>query len=256
MGDLVRVVVRVGLDGAEAARARMIEVSPEGFEEIAHADDLELVLYADAAELGRIRAAFPGATAAPFASGWQDAWRGFHRPVVVGGVWIGPPWELQPVDLPVVVIDPGQAFGTGAHPTTRLCVDLLGGLERGSVLDVGCGSGVLAIAAAKLGFTPVTAIDDDPVAVEVTVANAALNHVALDARVADALRDAMPSVDVALANVLLAPVEAILARLDAHTVVTSGYLAGELPAHPGWHRTAASIELDGWAADLFRRPTV
>ncbi len=255
MGDLVRVVVRVDLEGAETARARMIDLSPEGFEEIAHPDDLELVVYTAAAELGRIQAAFPGATAAPVAAGWQDAWRAFHRPIVVGGVWIGPPWELQPVDLPVVVIDPGQAFGTGAHPTTRLSVDLLGGLERGSVLDVGCGSGVLAIAAAKLGFTPVTAIDDDPVAVEVTVANAALNHVALDARVADALRDAMPSVDVALANVLLAPVEAILARLDARTVVTSGYLAGELPAHPGWHHSA-SIELDGWAADLFRRPTV
>jgi ribosomal protein L11 methyltransferase len=255
MGDLVRVVVRVGLDGAEAARARMIDVSPEGFEEIEHADDLELVVYADAAGLSRIQAAFPGATAAPLASGWQDAWRAFHRPVVVGGIWIGPPWELPPVDLPAVVIDPGQAFGTGAHPTTRLCADLLGRLERGSVLDVGCGSGVLAIAAAKLGFTPVTAIDDDPVAVEVTVANAALNHVAVDARVADATRDPMPSVDVALANVLLAPVEAILARVDARTVVTSGYLVGELPAHPGW-RHSASIELDGWAADLFRHPTV
>ena len=216
---------------------------------------MELVAYTDTPGLSRIRAVFPDATAARIASGWEGAWRTFHHPVVVGGVWIGPPWEPRPVDLPSVVIDPGQAFGTGAHPTTQLCVDLLSSLERGSLLDVGCGSGVLAIAAARLGFAPVTALDDDPVAVEVTVANAALNHVALDVRVADALHGAMPPVDVAVANVLLAPVEAILARLDARAAVTSGYLTGELPAHPGWVHTA-SVELDGWAADLFRRVTV
>ena len=255
MADVLRVVVRVALETAEVGRATMLELHPEGFEEVERADSLELVAYTDAPGLSRIRAVFPDATGAPLASGWEAAWRAFHRPVVVGGLWIGPPWEPPPTGLPVVVIDPGRAFGTGAHPTTRLCVDLLSGLDRGSLLDVGCGSGVLAIAAARLGFSPVTAMDVDPVAVEVTIANAVVNGIALDALVADALHGVLPSVDVALANVLLAPVEAILPRLDARVAVTSGYLAGELPAHRGWEH-AASVELDGWAADVFRRVTV
>ncbi len=255
MDELVRVVVRVDLERAESGRGKMLDLHPEGFEEVEREGGLELVAYTDAPGLSRIQAVFPSATATPLASGWEDAWRTFHRPVVVGGVWIGPPWEPQPTDLPTVVIDPGRAFGTGAHPTTQLCVGLLSGLERGSLLDVGCGSGVLAIAAARLGFAPVTAIDVDPVAVEVTIENAVANGVALDVRVADALQGAMPSVDVALANVLRAPVEAVLPRLDAGVAVTSGYLAGELPAHAGWDH-AASVELDGWAADVFRRATV
>ena len=202
--------MRVDLETAEVDRATMLELHPEGFEEVEREGSLELVAYTDAAGLGRIRAVFPNATGAPLAAGWEAAWRAFHRPVVVGGMWIGPPWEPRPTDLPAVVIDPGRAFGTGAHPTTRLCVDLLAGLDRGSLLDVGCGSGVLAIAAARLGFSPVTAMDVDPVAVEVTTANAVVNGIVLDALVADALHDALPCVDVALANVLLAPVEAIL----------------------------------------------
>ena len=80
-----------------------------------------------------------------------------------------------------LVVDPGQAFGTGSHPTTRLSLELLLELEpRGSLADLGCGSGVLAIAAAKLGFGPVTAIDHEPAALEATRDNAAANGVVLD----------------------------------------------------------------------------
>ena len=81
------------------------------------------------------------------------------------------------------VVDPGRAFGTGGHATTRLCLELLDGVERGSLLDVGCGSGVLAIAAARLGFGPVLALDHDPAALEATKRNAAANGVELDAQV-------------------------------------------------------------------------
>src|SRR5947207_2398002 len=91
--------------------------------------------------------------------------------------------ELAADGLAEVVIDPGQAFGTGGHATTRLCLELLLTLEPGgAVVDVGCGSGVLAISAAKLGWSPLTALDHDPAAVEAARANAAVNGVALDVR--------------------------------------------------------------------------
>ena len=253
--DLLRVAVEVDAGAEEVARAHMLDLAPLGFEEVAAAGSLELAVYTDAAGAARIRARFPDATATRVTTGWEHAWQTFHRGVVAGGVWIGPPWEEPPADLPTVVIDPGRAFGTGAHATTRLCVELLGSVARGSLLDVGCGSGVLAIAGARLGFAPVSAVDLDPVAVEVATANAAANHVVVAAWALDALRDALPAVDVAVANVLLAPVEGILRRLDAETVVTSGYVAGERPEHSGWTHLR-SAELDGWAADLFHRTTV
>ena len=237
----------------ENAIARLLDLALGGFEEIEDGDEVELAAYVDAAGEAAIRAAFPDAVASTVEPGWEDRWREFHRPAWAGGVWLGPPWETPPAGALAVVIDPGRAFGTGAHATTRLCLDLLADLEqRGSMLDVGCGSGVLAIAAARLGFGPIVAIDDDPIAVEVTRANAEANRVEIETRLVDALRDPLPTADVVVANVLLAPVEAILARLDAGAVVTSGYLANEVPTHNGWTR-AGTKTLDGWSADLFVR---
>ena len=130
----------------------MIELFPEGFEEIERADGVELVAYTDPGGEERLWKVFGHASGRDIADGWEGRWREFHRPVRVGDLWIGQPWQEQPSDAIVVVIDPGRSFGTGAHPTTRLCLELLAKLPRGSVVDVGCGSGVLAIAAAKLGF--------------------------------------------------------------------------------------------------------
>ena len=252
MGELIRVAIRVRLDEREEALAALLELAPEGFDEVDRMDEIEFGVYTDTAGEGRLRATFATAEAAPVAAGWEEGWRAFHRPALVGGLWIGPPWLGPPRDLPTVVIDPGRAFGTGTHPTTRLCVELLAGVERGSLVDVGCGSGVLSIAAARLGFGPIVAIDADPVAIEVTLANAATNGVAFETRVVDAVHEPIPSADVAVANVLLAPVEAILARLAVKAVVTSGYLEGEVPAQTGWTRVATAT-LDGWAADRFDR---
>jgi ribosomal protein L11 methyltransferase len=120
---LRRVALRVDGDEAEATRARLLELAPGGFEEIALGErTIELAVYAEADASRALLAALPGATAEPVADGWEDAWRDFHRPVVAGGLWLGPPWETPPDPARAIVIDPGRAFGTGSHPTTRLFV--------------------------------------------------------------------------------------------------------------------------------------
>jgi ribosomal protein L11 methyltransferase len=186
------------------------------------------------------------------AGGWEDSWREFHRGVAVGRFWVGPPWEESTAGAEAIVIDPGRAFGTGAHATTRLTLELLQELRPASLLDVGCGSGVLAIAAVKLGFTPVIGVDIDETAVEVTLANARVNGVQVDARLCDALRDELPETEVAVANVALDVVEQLLARLPARRIVASGYLERDEPQLQGWRRLERRTA-DGWAADLLLR---
>jgi ribosomal protein L11 methyltransferase len=180
------------------------------------------------------------------AEGWEDAWRAFHHGVRVGRCWVGPPWEEPPPDAVPVVMDPGRAFGTGAHATTRLCLEFLQELEPTSLLDVGCGSGVLSIAAARLGFAPVGAFDVDEVALEVTTANARANDVSVDA-----LTGLRPA-GLAVMNIALDVVDAMLPRLDVERAITSGYLDRDRPRVDGWHR-AERRERDGWAADVFER---
>jgi len=185
-------------------------------------------------------------------AGWEDEWRSFHHGVRVGRLWVGPPWEESPDGSIAITIDPGRAFGTGAHPTTRLVLVVLQELEPASLLDVGCGSGVLSIAAAKLGFAPVLAVDVDAVAIETTRENAALNGVEIEARVADALTERGPRTEVAVANIALDVVERLASRLDARLLVTSGYLEGDEPSVTDWEKVGRHTA-EGGAADLFRR---
>jgi ribosomal protein L11 methyltransferase len=247
------VAVRVPLGRGEQARARLIDLAPGGFEETTVADTLELAAYVDDAGEEAMRAVFGGVSSVAVAPGWEDAWRRFHRPVLIGPLWIGPPWEEPDTDALAVVIDPGRAFGTGAHPTTRLCIEhLLDVRAPVSVLDVGCGSGVLAIAAARLGFDPVTAIDADEAALAAARANAAVNGVRLAVERADALTESLPRVAVAVANIELAAVEAVGERVAADVFIASGYRAGDEPVIEGWEPRARRV-LHGWAADRFER---
>jgi ribosomal protein L11 methyltransferase len=222
----------------------------EGFEEAERPDGVELAVYTDSAGEERLRRAFPGARAVDVPDDWRERWRAFHHGVVVGGLWVGPPWERPPDGPLPVVVDPGRAFGTGAHATTRLCLELLQHVPRGSLVDAGCGSGVLAIAAARLGFAPVIAMDVDPDAVDATAENAGRNRVELDVRLADALTQSLPETDVAVANITGEALPWL--PLRSALAITSGYLVAEevsLPAYRREHRR----ELEGWAADTWLR---
>ncbi len=145
---------------------------------------------------------------------WAESWkRFFHSERLSERIWVKPSWETCPA-LPrdiVVELDPGMSFGTGQHATTRSCLQLLdaaaaaGNPSSLSVLDVGCGSGILAIAAAKLGFGRVVAVDNDPVAVEIARTNARINGVGkrLEIFAADLEEDSLPSgFDLVMANIL------------------------------------------------------
>jgi ribosomal protein L11 methyltransferase len=191
---------------------------------------------------------------------WEERWKRFHVPVLVGGrLWVRPPWEEPAVRPGVieVVIDPGRAFGTGTHPTTRLCLELLLELEpRGSFADLGCGSGVLAIAAAKLGFDPVRGYDSDRLAIEATNLNTRENGVLLDAVERFDLRGGTPpAADVVAAN-LMRPLLLRLAELmqpRPRTLVASGLLdheAGEVAAAFAPLRERRRLSMKGWTALL------
>ena len=134
---------------------------------------------------------------------WANAWKEFYKPFRVGRrLVVTPPWEhpeLAPDDIPLV-IDPGMAFGTGSHPTTQLCLVALEDYVRpgARVADIGTGSGILAIAAAKMGASHVAANDNDPLAVRIARENAAANGVPVE------ITDALPTgqYDAVVANIL------------------------------------------------------
>jgi len=172
----------------------------------------------------------------------------------VGPLWIGPAWEAPPPDALAVVIEPARAFGTGGHPTTRLCVELLVELRprlgAASVLDVGCGSGVLAVAASLLGYRPVRALDVDPAAVTETRRNAAANKASVDVSLADALASDLPFADLAVANIARETIEALAPRLRCRLLGASGYLDSDPPGLAGL-RHLRRRRAGGWAADLY-----
>jgi ribosomal protein L11 methyltransferase len=223
--------------GGEPELALLLHIFPEGVEEL----DGGYAVYSEEPPLG-----FDLVAVDDVEEGWEDRWRAFHHGVRAGRLWVGPPWEEAPPDATPVVIDPGRAFGTGAHATTRLCVELLQDVEPTTLLDVGCGSGVLSIAAAKLGFAPVCAVDVDEVALEVTRSNAAANGVAVE------IGTELTPANLAVMNIALDVVERMLPELPVERAITSGYLEGNEPQVDGWHAVTRRVR-DGWAADLLER---
>jgi ribosomal protein L11 methyltransferase len=236
---VIRLAVRVHRRQAELVLAELLELAPGGVEEVEIGTDvIEYAVYGAPGELPAVpdlKAAAGGAyvdvSSTEIADDWDQRWRSFHRPLQIADrLTVRPPWEAPAQTALDVVIDPGQAFGTGAHDTTRLCLELILAQEpRGSFVDVGCGSGVLAIVAAKLGFDPVTALDYDAAALAATRENAARNGVSLQARDFDLRRDQAPVGDVMAANVLASPLRSWAAsqRQLPSTLILGGLLAGE-----------------------------
>jgi ribosomal protein L11 methyltransferase len=250
--------------------AALLELAPEGVEEVEGDGFVEYALYGTPGELpalpegeAEVGAARVWVEGREVPDDWAERWKRFHAPALVGGrLWVRPPWveeALRPgaIDL---VIDPGRAFGTGSHPTTRLCLELLLELEPpGSLVDLGCGSGVLAIAAARLGFDPVAAVDSDGGAVEATAANARTNGVVLDRIERLNLREApAPKADVVTAN-LMRPLLLRVANLiqqPPRALIASGLLeeeADEVAAAFAGLAERKRLTDRGWAALLLAR---
>jgi ribosomal protein L11 methyltransferase len=262
---VIRLAVRVHREHAEAVLAELLELAPAGVEEAdVGADVVEYAVYGSPGELPRLpelRAAAGKAlvevATSELPDDWGERWRSFHRPVLIEApedlpsLHVRPPWEPPSTREGAleIVIDPGQAFGTGAHATTRLCLALLlectaerdresppadsgdgsrstgtrgpgtrGPGTRGPLLDVGTGSGVLAIAAAHLGYAPVIALDNDPESVAAARANAEVNGVPLDVSRLDLRRDPMPVPTGAGAPTVLANLLRPLLLDLAHTI--------------------------------------
>jgi ribosomal protein L11 methyltransferase len=244
-----RLTAQDGAEAEETLRARAAEAFPAGFEEERDEAGRLVVAGYGAAPL-RLPDGLGSWTVDVVEAGWETRWRAFHHGAPVGRLWVGPPWERPGPGLVPVVIDPGRAFGTGQHGTTRACLELLCEIEPdGAVLDLGCGSGVLAIAAARLGFAPVRACDLDPLAVAATQLNAAANGVEVEVFEADVLREPLPAAALWLANILRRPLEQLFARTDARPLraILSGIRLDE-PVVPEGYREVARAERDGWLA--------
>jgi ribosomal protein L11 methyltransferase len=282
---LIRLAVRCAPEQAEVVLAELTVLAPNGVEEERGPDYVEYAIYGgegELPELGEVEAAagegLVEVVATEVPDDWADRWQDFYRPLLVGGrLWLRPSWE-EPLEGAIdVVVDPGRAFGTGAHPTTRLCLELLlelaaAGEGGGPFTDLGTGSGVLAIAAAKLGWGPVCGYDHEAAAIEAAKANAVANGVTAAFERAD-LRQSLPPLAATTVANLTAPVlREVASQLmgapdDAvaptspppapTTMVLSGLLPAELDEVAAAFEPAGFAEAErhhdgGWAALLLR----
>ncbi len=273
---MIRLAVRCVPELAEQVLAELTVLAPNGVEEERGPGYVEYAIYGgegELPELGEIEvAAGDGlvelvATTVP--DDWADRWQDFHKPLLIGErLWLRPSWEEPREDAIDLVVDPGRAFGTGAHPTTRLCLELLLELEQageahGPLTDLGTGSGVLAIAAAKLGWDPVRGYDHEAASIEAATANAAANSVAAEFEHLN-LRERLPDVaPTAVANMTAPVLKEVAAQLIRDrgvpdTLICSGLLLSELDETADVFAPVGLTEVerrhDGdWSALLLRR---
>jgi ribosomal protein L11 methyltransferase len=241
---LIRLAVRCAPRQAELVLSELIVLAPNGVEEERGPDYVEYAIYGAEGELpdvGLIEAlageALVEVAASEVPDDWADRWQDFHKPLLIGGrLWLRPSWEPPREGAIDVVLDPGRAFGTGAHPTTRMCLELMlelasTGSARGGLTDLGTGSGVLAIAGAKLGWDPVAAIDHEPASLEAAAANAAANGVDVELARVNLREELPPTAPTVVANMTAPLLIAIAERLpgvDApRRMLCSGLLGGE-----------------------------
>ena len=255
--------------------AELVELVPGGVEEERGSDYVEYAIYGPPGELPELpdlQAAAGGGLVeietTEIPDDWADRWRDFHEPVVVGAgrLVVRPSWESVAGDAAEVdiVVDPGRAFGTGAHATTRSCLELMldladRGEATGPLADWGTGSGVLAIAAAKLGWDPVVGCDHEQAAVEAATANAASNDAAVRVERVNLREEAPPEAPTVVANLtapLLLPLGARIAAGEVarpRRMVLSGLLRTERDRVAGAYAAAGleverAIEDGDWAA--------
>ncbi len=253
---MIRLAVRCVPELAEQVLAELTVLAPNGVEEERGRDYVEYAIYGgegELPELGEIEAAagggLVGLVATQVPDDWADRWQDFHKPLLVGEqLWLRPSWEPPREGAIDLVVDPGRAFGTGAHPTTRLCLELLlelveAGEATGPLTDLGTGSGVLAIAAAKLGWDPVTGYDYEPASIEAATANATTNNVEVAFERTN-LRDGLPELAPTVVANLTAPVLTVVAEQLANEGGQRGRGRRSLPAvapptPPPWPSTMA-----------------
>ena len=239
---LVRLGIRVRREQAEIALAALLPILRDGAEETEpDQDEVEYAVYAPRAELPQlddVRAlagdALIDVTITDVPPGWERRWHQYLQPVEVAGsgrrLRIRPPWQpAADSDALEVVIDPGELFGAGTHPTTRLCLELLLELEpEGPLCDWGAGSGILAVTAARLGFGPVSAVEVMPDGLEAIARNAAANGVGVRTHWLNLAVTPAPWAPTVTANLTLDLLEAIAAdalERPPERMIASGVLA-------------------------------
>ena len=279
MAAMIRLAVRCRPDQAELVLAELVELVPGGVEEDRGAGYVEYAIYGPPGELPDLpdlrAAAGDGLVeieTTEIPDDWADRWRDFHEPVIVGGgrLVVRPSWEDDERGAEIdIVVDPGRAFGTGGHATTRCCLELLleladDGRASGPLADWGTGSGVLAIAAAKLGWDPVSGCDHEIPAVEAATANAASNgaDVAVErVNLREQVPPAAPTVVANLTAPLLIPLAERMATGEIEVpeqMVLSGLLRTERDRVVAVYE-AAGLTVEGgresgdWAALRLRR---
>ena len=245
---MIRLAVRCRAELAEPVLAELLELAPGGVEEERGEGWVEYAIYGPPGEVPAVpelrAAAGEGLveiSATEIPDDWADRWRDFHEPVSIAGgrIVVRPSWEAGPAgeSLVDIVVDPGQAFGTGAHATTRMCLELLlelayAGGAHGTLADWGTGSGVLAIAAAKLGFAPVSGCDSEPAALDAAAHNAASNGVDIELLRLNLREQEPPPAPVLVANLTAPLLTGIASRLPVppRRMVCSGLLSSEVGA--------------------------